>query len=286
MKRPLLFFQVLVFLWASAAQPAHAHIGVFFDWLGELSGPGPFQGFGADLNLFCWGIVQRPAKDANGAVIKDQDGRIVFADDAILPRGRFRCESSSQKTIEHHYGGPVARDDIRFVQDRLSLSVGLFYNHLWTTENNLSYSTELAALEPRLDGELIVPTLNVGVHRAVDIGVGAGVLWFHGPRLAHLTEGTRVKFAFQPLRVAVRPFVVFERRPPGPNTLQGLYRRLSSVQYVLTATVLPGWEAKDFGATGPFRVGPELIWNAGISFDPFRFFDWPKQSEPSGEALY
>ena len=98
----------------------------------------------------------------------------------------------------------------------------------------------------------IAGTVDVGVFRGVDVGVTLGATGFVGDHFS----------AWQPTiapRVTVAPAALFSREPS---------RRQRAVLLRVTAsTILGELDAEDFGATGDFKGGNEVLWGVSLSLN-------------------
>lgn len=243
-RRGISIVTVVACLALSAARPAEASLGVFIDWLQEMSGPGGYRGFGVEVPLDCRGTLV-PAMTGGDAVVAP--GGVVSVDhtrERLVKLDFPNCLSSAREM------------DGYIDQNRLRLRTALSFSYMSTPKNNQQY----IGPAPKVSLYTVMPTFDVGVHRALDLGVGAGLM------LVRAQEIEARKLVLEPVRVTVRPFLV--RR--SINSFDVL-RRLSGVELRLSAVSLTSLTADDFGAIpGTFETGPELLWRAALTVDVLR----------------
>jgi len=195
----------------ASARPASAQ--GFWRWLESLSGPGPSHGGGIEIAVLCTGFAKDRAVDADATATS----RRTFASLSCgrLARNRVRTTVgfaasflSGDNTLQYDPGTPVDQTDTV----RISTWMGI---------------------------------VDIGVHRAVEIGFGAGVM-----RFSHLPVSPFTRLAIQPVRVSWKPLAM---RSTGDARRD--YRNEFLVVR-LDATVIPGGlEAEDFGALpGTFKT--------------------------------
>lgn len=177
-------------------------------------------------------------------------------------------------------------DDWLVDQTRLRLSYGLVSAFMGSRRNRLQYSQDpvlnAEAQNERLFATLLIPTFAVGVHPAFDVGFGVGRLSFSGKAVngGWRPISNRGVWVYQP-RLVFRPAMLRRRGQARLHEVTDLPLReatskLSGIQIVATATVVPGVDASDFGALpGTFSSGPEILYSVGFNFDLVRLFSKP-----------
>jgi hypothetical protein len=206
-------------------------------WIYELSGPGPFRGWELERRLLC---LTEPDRNAGPAP-------------APSP-GRERAARALEILGPGCFGNPEAEGRRR--RASFNLAVGIFdaeRNALTYERPGQDRDVKLTTLEPSFWWRPI---------DAIEVGTGAGVLWFSGPAFASFRRGF-----LEPLRLDVKPLALAAdlagRRHPAWTELLSLRAGV---------IVIPNaFRAEDFGAVpGSFQVSREVLRNFSvfIDFDP------------------
>jgi hypothetical protein len=140
----MLLLAGLFALWPGVASAQYE----WYEWLQELSGPGPFSGTGADWRLLC------------------------FSDDAPAPNESPLITPSCLLT-------PLQRDQFR------RASINLAFAYLDANGNPLKYA---AGLDPAVKLTLLKPSVWWRPFPAFEVGTGAGIMWFSGPAFPSFTR--------------------------------------------------------------------------------------------------
>ena len=135
--------------------------------------------------------------------------------------------------------GMEADSRVRYV------SFGLEWAVLWAEENNLEYAPPRDQFVPGVQAIPIFGTVDVRVARGLEAGAAVGFVRFRGDGFGFN------EFAWGP-RLTVRPLAVFAKEPTRMDEL---------IQIRVFGTHLVGeFGAADFGATGSFVGGSEMLW--------------------------
>jgi hypothetical protein len=214
----------LVAIGTTVVSPRPASAQGIWRWFESLSGPGPSHGYGFELALICHGNKKTSAIAAESTA------------------------SSERTWFPHVSCGPLARDRVR-------VSIGLSASWL-SGENTLEYA---AGPQPDVDITTWIGFVDIGVHRAIDLGVGAGVIQF-----GNLPVNSFSRFAFQPVRVSVKPLALKVSADAKTN-----YRREFIVLKYEATMLADRLEAIDFGAVpDTFKMPPgEIMGSFTVLFD-------------------
>lgn len=196
------------------ASPAFAQRG-FWSWLDRLSGPGPTKGWGVEVVLVC---------DDNRGGDKDGD--------------KDKDKFSGQRALPGCFGRDAFKRGVVFV------NIGLANLE---TGNNPSDGGGVGAL-------ILMPSVDLRLHRAVDVGVGMGVV-----RFRPVDDDGGFDAFWKPIfeigRVTFRPLMVFSEK-----------RHLSFLTVAGRLDAFGGFGANDFGPTA-HEVGAELVPSVAIGID-------------------
>lgn len=264
--------------------PAYAHAG-WWDWLDALSGPGPFDhvGLDVDLRLFCGfdndNPVVKPKPNLKPNVV-DQDGHAVYGDQRIRDNEWvpfFGHSDRTQRPVRKVTSQPDGKRTKYIVRDELE-SACLKYSDQADRWLEIRYGTASTGEQPLFNdapnefiGTLRVQNVQFSVMRRIDpviaVGAGGGFLWFTGtPRKNESTPiltGSVVKWVVTPISIIVNPLRIF------PTTVENQRRWTGIVNLRADAILIGTSDAKDFNvkSTSNFHSGRELIMSLGISFD-------------------
>ena len=205
-------------------------------WIYELSGPGPFLGWEFERRLIC---VTEPDPDAGPATTPSP--------------GRERAARALEILGPGCFANPVPQGRRRSASFNLAVGVLEARRNKLKYEPGASRDVKLTTLEPTFWWRPL---------DAIEVGTGAGVLWFSGPAFDSFSRGF-----FEPLRLDVKPLALLGdmagRRHPA-------WTELLSVRAGFI--VLPNaFRAEDFGAVpGSFQVSREVLptFSVFIDFDP------------------
>jgi len=225
-------FRTSVILWLLClGAPSRADASIM-DWLDRLSGPGPFWGIDFDMQVNC------PSR-ASSSVNQGNRFKVLAANIVIS------C--------------PDERFDKRHVNWYLTPGLG------WTKQ--LNHLGDVPPTNP--DATKAIGTDKLGtaidytVAPAVDIGAGAGFLYFYGPRFVNFARPY-----VQPFRVAIRPGLF----KPGASTESTSSTVRGALAINFSVTMIVGTIAgSDFGVpASSFHVHNEFVPEVGISLDVLR----------------
>lgn len=163
MRKSILITVIALF----CAGVGEAHAQGFRGWLDKLSGPGGFEGWGAELPFLCYGFDK---------LNPDARNRTFFPD--------WNCSRADRR-------------------DRRPLVIGLEVAFYTTARNRLEYEGNPTPDERVVKWRSVVPTAEflLGPNGAIEAGAGAGVSIFDG----RLFE-TKTRFTIQAIRFTVKPF--------------------------------------------------------------------------------
>jgi hypothetical protein len=215
---------VVALLGLSAAPEVHAQRGIW-GWLERLSGPGPFTVLGAEVEVACF-----------GRWIQTVDGKTMSTEEGVFGTPTLKW--------------PFGCYDLDRSKPRASLVVGVA--RLSTDTNPLQYDDATAARPGRVKGLVLMPAFEIGLHRAVDVGLAVGLVRFSGDRFDSFT-----RVVYEPVRLTVKPIAAVRKE-----------RWAEVLQFHLRAAVIGDLDARDFGAVpGTFREERELLWSPSVVVD-------------------
>lgn len=225
---------LILCLLAQAAAPRAADAWVW-EFLEELSGPGPFTGWAFEWRVVCFSEPDPANRDA--VETDDESARAAAKFLQVFGPGCFFKQVP--------------------VQNRRTASFNVKFGLLDAKENNLQYRND------RLDRDVKLTTLMPSFAwrpvRSVETQFGIGMMWFSGPSFDSFT-----RVVVQPIQVDVKPLAAI-------NQLRGAdavwWDELLSVRAGIT--IVPrGFDATDFGAIpGTFRVSRDTLNTAAVFLD-------------------
>lgn len=211
--------------------PRAADAGLL-SWLSQLSGPGPF--WGIDVGVCVKPFILPADKNKPNP---SPDG----------PRGRQAL----------YFSCPGARLDQRHVSWNVNFGGAIAEN------NPLDYgdtgrqrqSTAVRLLQ-------VGSSLDYTLHPVLDLGAGAGVFYFAGPRFDNF-----LRAYVEPVRVSVRPLIWSERHLASDQIDRRGWLRVSAAWTILLGEI----DGATFGAPlDPFHEENESILSLGLSIDVVR----------------
>ena len=136
--------------------------------------------------------------------------------------------------------------------------------YLKSEANKLVYPSTVSGV-PRVTLFMVVPSINLRVHRMLSVGSGFGFARFS----TNAVDKTLLRGVFQPVRVTIRPLAAFADGVEGERNK----RLLEIFQIHVAATIFsPGFDAKDFGAVdGTFDAPYEVQWSTKLVVDFWKF---------------
>jgi len=231
-------------------RPAPAH--AWWDWLDQLSGPGPFQGVDFQWRLICAqdeSVYRIDSKDPGVSSLRslasfDKGKARTFA--AILGAG---CVGPGQ-----HHINPVSSLNFKVAK-------------LWSTDNHLQYAG--GAEGPTVHVWQFEPNFSTFVDekRLLELTVGMGVSVLSGSGFDSMT-----RLYFRPVTLTLTPGG--RRSRGGADDKPGLNDRLvRSLNMSAGIVYMPkGFDAENFGALpGTFHTDNEMLATFAISVDISRF---------------
>jgi len=217
-------------------EPAHA----WWDWIDQLSGPGPFQGIDFQWRVAC---VDEKLTDRNS---KSPDGSLRSINSFDPGAPRVLAGIFGAGCLNNHNANPVSSFNVRVAR-------------YWSTENHLPYARGVTAPTVNLWQTEASYSAFVDPKKMVELTMGVGLSSFSGDGFDTLQ------------RVYFRP-VMLTLTPGGRLDYSG-FNRVARAMSVSTGVIyMPkGFKAKDFGAVGPYATENELLLTASVSFDLSRF---------------
>jgi hypothetical protein len=219
--------------------PASASAFGFLEWLDRLSGPGPFWGFNLELELKCFGGVPPPPPPP-------PPGITVAPPTALRMPVDESCRKA--KLIEHKFTWMVTPG--------FAISENNPLDYGDTGHQDTSTAVRLIRGGTSLDYR---------IDQAVEIGAGAGLFYFNGPRFNDF-----VRAFVQPARLTLRPLLLVPkwRRDDEKRDHRGWL--LLEINWLLLLGTIDG---ADFGAPAdPWRTSNENQLEVGLSIDVYRLF--------------
>jgi len=218
--------------------PAHA----WWDWIDQLSGPGPFIGFDLQWRLVCAQdqIAATSAKDPGDTALRSLDS---FDGKAQVLAGIFGAGCLGQPDVN-----PVSSLNFRVAR-------------LWSIDNHLQYASGVQA--PTVNVWQLEPSFSTFLDdkKLVELTVGMGVSVLSGDGFDSMT-----RLYFRPIMLTVTPGGRLPRSSFGNK-----FGRALSVSTGIF--YMPkGFDAQDFGAlAGTFHTDKEILATAAVSLDLSRF---------------
>lgn len=218
-------------------KPAHA----WFDWIDQLSGPGPFIGFDLQWRLVCTADpVARAGKDPGDSSLRSLDS---FDGKAKVLAGIFGA-------------GCLGQPDVH-PESSLNFKVA----RLWSLDNHLQYASGVKA--PTVNIWQLEPSYSTFVDdkKTVELTMGMGVSMLTGDGFDSMT-----RLYFRPVMLTLTPGGRLSRSNFG-NKLARSLNVSTGILYIPK-----GFDAEDFGAVpGTFHTDRELLLTASVSVDLSRF---------------
>ena len=222
-------------------EPAHA----WWDWIDQLSGPGPFQGIDFQWRVVC---IKDPnvANTATTDQLNKSDLRSLdnFEGGAKVLAGIFGAGCVAPKQHDVH---PIGSVNFRIAR-------------YWSTSNHLQYATGVKA-----------PTVNmwqyessystfVDAAKMVEVTMGMGASVLSGDGVDSMT-----RLYFRPVMLTLTPGGRLSRGSIG-NKLGRSVSLSTGVIYMPK-----GFHAGNFGSVGTYSTDHELLLTASLSMDLSRF---------------
>lgn len=219
-------------------EPAHA----WFDWIDQLSGPGPFAGIDFQWRLIC-------AQDPQQITPTDSrdPGDALRSLDSFNGGARVVAGIFGAGCLGNHKANPVSSLNFRVAR-------------LWSLDNHLQYANGVKA--PTVNMWQFEPSFSTFVDdkKMVELTMGMGVTTLSGDGFDSVS------------RLYFRP-VMLTLTPGGRLNREG-FNKFARAMSVSTGLIyMPkGFDAQDFGAVpGTFHTDHELLLTAKVSFDLSRF---------------
>lgn len=212
------FARLLIFVMFVCLWPGTAHAArSWWGWLEELSGPGPFTGPMYSMPAVCW----------------DSEGKKIPC--RLFRRSDGERDKDIKKSLEITAGWLTSRSNPRF-KDLVTANM----DHPDNRRSVFAFPVNATYL--------------FRPHRSLDIGPGAGVLFFSG-------KDVRVKARFVVIPVSASwKFLLCSRT-------NHWIRRALSLEFQ-TNYILQGFSGRDFGSsTTRFTSGRELVGSIGVAVD-------------------
>lgn len=202
------------------------------DWLDKMSGPGPFWGIDVSVGVKCFGFP-KPTNNQTPAGEALSSGGIILGcvTRAPLDERHFTWLVSA--------GGAIASD-----------------NPLNYGDSGKSKSRAVRLLR-------FGSSLDYTVHPALDIGAGAGLIYFAGPSF----DNFALPYV-EPLRFTSRPLLLVSRHPKPDQVERWGWLLVSANWNIVVGTV----DGAKFGAPlDPFKARSERgRWRYGVGIDFMR----------------
>ena len=222
-------------------RPAHA----WFDWIDQLSGPGPFAGVDFQWRLACV-----------------QDDQVLVADRQNPDPGDSHLRSldsfgdGAPKVLAGIFGAGCLGKPSANPESSLNLRVA----KLWSIDNHLQYASGVTA--PKVSIWQLEPSYSTFVDdkKMVELTMGMGVSVLSGNGFDSMT-----RLYFRPVMLTLTP---------GGRLKRGGFNSVTRGMSLSTGVIyMPkGFDAKDFGAVpGTFHTDNELLLTASVSYDLSRF---------------
>jgi hypothetical protein len=234
MRRALLTLVSTALLSLVLPAPAHA----WWEFLEELSGPGPFRGVDVQARLFC---RVRPVQinAATKTVTRDVFGNALY--DA--PVGRLNFERGMIWSVCK----PRTPEEVRI----FAFDIGASFR--WTGEDDRFAGGD------RIYMTTIQPAISYNIFNKhpdadyLDFAFGAGWYRFHANNVS--VSGGYI----EPVRFEFHPTTRFKHRVKWAAAIPVL-----RVGYVFFPG---GFDTAEFGATSPVTIGPDWVLKIGVFFD-------------------
>jgi hypothetical protein len=236
--RHVVAFVVIVFACILIPARSAEAQGGLMEWLERLSGPGHFEGLTVPVKLFCYGLHKASS---------DADDPQTAEERKNLGPPAFRFQPGCGRT----YRGLV-RMDIGF---EASWMFG---------DNTLQYDPSVSPDNTdTVNAQIYAGTFDVGVHRALEVGLGVGVMRFSG-----LPVSSFNRMFLQIGRITWKPLAMF----PADTPRGRYFQEFLQVRFI--GRWMPdGFDAEDFGAIpGTFESGPEIQSGVAVGVDFFALF--------------
>lgn len=229
--------------------PAHA----WFDWIDQLSGPGPFIGIDLQWRLVCVQDqrVQTPRSEKDLNVLRDpgiSNLRRLDSFTSGTPRVLAGIFGAGCVSPGQHNVNPVSSLNFRVAR-------------LWSKDNHLQYASGESS--PTVNIWQLEPSFSTFVDdkKVVELTVGMGVSVLSGEGFDSMT-----RLYFRPVMLTVTPGSGLPRTNFGSKLGRAL--SVSTGLFYMPK----GFDAEDFGALpGTFHTDRELLLTAAISLDLSRF---------------
>jgi hypothetical protein len=228
---------VLLTILFGGAFPRDAAAITWWEWLEQLSGPGPFHGWGVGLTFVCYGH-RLPAPGTAEPDPSTPDSRELFLD--------LNCGRAARTRV--HWGFRVEA------------------SWLSTNDNPLVYDPPPDPEGLEVEAFSFIPTVDVGLRQAVSVGFGGGFMHFSGDAFPSFTT-----LVIEPVRVTFKPLVLFATGEGRDRLRYGL----EFLQLRYAARWLPyGVKAEDFGAVpGTFESGREYLSRFYVEVNAFHLIE-------------
>jgi len=219
-------------------KPAHA----WFDWIDQLSGPGPFAGVDLQWRLVC-------AQDPQQVTPTDSKdpGDSLRSLDSFDGKARVLAGIFGAGCLGDHKANPVSSLNVRVAK-------------LWSLDNHLQYASGVEA--PTVNMWQFEPTFSTFVDdkKLVELTVGMGISVLSGNGFDSMT-----RLYFRPVMLTITPGGRLSR--DGFNKVARALSVSSGIFYMPK-----GFDAEDFGALpGTFHTDNELLATFAVSLDFSRF---------------
>jgi hypothetical protein len=226
-------FTLILCVLVQCFTPAPAHAW-FWEYLEELSGPGPFRG-----PAFEWRLVCFSEPDPSRANVEETTDENRLAAARVV-----------------QFFGPGCFFKQVPLQNQRRASINLKFGMLSAKENHLEYTGT-----PDRDVKLttLLPNFAWRPTRFFETSMGVGVYWFSGPSFQSFH-----RLVIQPIQADLKPLAAI-------NSARGAEAVWWDELISLRAGVIivpQGFDAADFGAIpGTFRTSRESLKNAAVFLD-------------------
>jgi len=230
MRKILVALTSAVLLQLALPSPAHA----WWEFLEQLSGPGPFQGFDLQFRYPCFARTVR-LNVATGQMEPHIERRANTLGGVLLSACRLKQDDVRWGAIDFNYRTMWTNGDVRFANNesiRFQTVGALFSYNIFNAHPDGDY---------------------------VDVAAGGGAYWFSSDGFETFSGPF-----LEPLRIEFHPTTNFKKRVNWDHWVPIL-----RAGYLYFPT---GFDPMDFNAQSPKPIGPDWVLKIGVFWD-FELFN-------------